>query len=178
VCHFKYVCLGEGNLIYFRDPSLESVSNEFFPDGFPDSKMFHTGFVSILSGPTIKTVIYRNKSYQLDSHIVVNKTGYVDVESFSENPIHYLLDNVIPHFAASRIFNLSFEHGIQVFEGKSRSFSNCTFNKNTDNSSELCNNRLLDDWRYFMNNPPIFLEEQNMVCFNDLVAGIILLYFK
>ena len=175
-CHFRNVCLFENRLQYFKHPFLESVESEYFPNGFPDSQMLYVGYIS----PEPLTVnVFENMSFPTtDSKFHVHGVGLVDHNSMSHNYAHYLIDNVIPHLIAMKIFNLPIESGVQVFDDR------CSYMRNehpawplygVTNSSltyqEACTYKLNTMWKFFFDRPPIFTKDESILCFRDLVVG-------
>jgi len=185
-CRFRNVCLSnDGQLAYY-------VSNQTFkhtpPEFLPWTGMFHVGH---LRGPTIpiKTVV---------DHVPATASWhdpatpvFLDAVSWSFNYGHYLIDNVLPSWFASRIFNLPFSSIQQLFETRCRQFTTLDakfadqkvgYNHSLGTYGQACLARVEGMHHHFFERPPLFVDELIKpggavaaaaagLCFNTLVAG-------
>lgn len=186
-CKFRNVCLSpDGQLAYY-------VSNQTFkhtpPEYLPWTGMFHVGH---LRGPTIpiKTVV---------DHVPTAATWhdpatpiFLDAVSWSFNYGHYLIDNVLPSWIASRIFNLPFFSIQQLFETRCRQFTTLDakfadekvgYNHSLGSYGQACLARIEGMHHHFFERPPLFIDElikpggavalagAGSLCFKTLVAG-------
>ena len=185
VCHFRNVCLNEGKLLYFQKPILRSLPNEFH-----DLNKFialgtvrDLGTADVAAKDTRYLEVELVSNFSFPKHAHPHKLGLLDDVSLSYNIGHYLIENVIPHFAAANIFNLDISDGVQVFQNPCHYFG---LNNPTEQGfpTVVMNGTVLDGdihdiclatitslYPYFFNHKPLFSEQENMLCFDSAVAG-------
>jgi hypothetical protein len=111
-----------------------------------------------------------------------SKVAFLDANSWSFNYGHYLIDNVIPTFISSRIFNLPYAGQQQLFETKCEQFSvlpvdfahrTVTYDANLGTYQQACLANIEGKHEHFFDYAPMFLDEMknSTVCFKKLMLG-------
>ena len=184
-CKFRNVCLIKGKLtFYMSNHSSKHTPAEYLPEGFKGS-MFYTGHLRGHTMP-VQTVVGPVPQGDVPMH---DLPTFLDAVSWSFNYGHYLIDNVLPVYIASRIFNLPFSSAQQLFETKCRQFTTLPakfanepvgYNRSLGSYSQACLARVEGMHAYFFNHAPLFVDElvagrgvpaAGDVCFRTLVAG-------
>ena len=191
-CKFRNVCLINGQLTYYiSNHTAKHTPVEYLPDGFgKGASMFHVGHLRGHTMP-IKTVVDHAPSAATPGSGVVWHDPavpvFLDAVSWSFNYGHYLIDNVLPTYFASRIFNIPFGSIQQLFETRCRQFTTLEakfadnkvgYNQSLGTYSQACLARVEGMHHYFFKRAPMFVDEikkkpapLNNVCFKTLVAG-------
>lgn len=199
-CKFRNLCLIDGHLTYYiNNYTAKHIPVEYLPEGMQKGggAMFHVGHLRGNTLP-IKTV---TGHIPVDGSITWHNPSvpiFLDANSWSFNFGHYLIDNVIPSWIASRIFNIPFGSIQQLFETKCKQFTildrsfadnQVGYNKSLGTYSEACLSRIEGMHGHFYKHSPLFLDELHSypatrptnpkekksrppsICFRTLVAG-------
>jgi hypothetical protein len=116
-CYYKNVCLVNGTLTFYQRMG-GNVPEEYTPSGF-GGNIHHLSYLRGFTMPisTVSGSIPPGSTYH-DVNLM-----FLDSNSWSFNYGHYLHDNIIPTFAASKVFHLPFNNSQQIFETSCRLFS-------------------------------------------------------
>lgn len=118
-CLLRNVCFSQGNLTYFVTAFHNSIyPKDYLPEGF-NGNVVHTGHLRGFTVPIQTQVGLIPLNYEWSNSSV----AFFDANSWSFNYGHYLIDNVIPTFIATKLFNFPYRNIQQVFETKCRLFS-------------------------------------------------------
>jgi hypothetical protein len=178
VCMFNNICSLNGTLTYFvSERTKETVPTEYLPEGF-GGNMFFTGHLRGLTLP-IKTVVGKIPLNFKYHHV---RLMFLDANSWSYNYGHYLNDNVIPTFAAAKVFNVPFEGSQQMLETYCGQFSTLEagfadkvvdYNRSMGSYRQACLAKFEGLWKFFYDHPPIYLDKMQTteVCFEKLIGG-------
>lgn len=174
-CLYRNVCIVDGSLVYYDRNS--NVPEDYLPKGF-GGNIHHIGYLRAFTLP-MKTV---KGSIPGDFKFSDMNITFLDANSWSFNYGHYLLDNVIPTFAASKIFNLPYLGVQQLFETNCRLFSTLepsfsdrivTYNHSMGSYREACLAKLDTMWAHFFDRPPLYIDnlKSTSLCFKKLIGG-------
>jgi hypothetical protein len=177
-CHYKNICLVNGSLVYYHKYSQsELVPKEYLPAGF-EGNVNHLSYLRGFTMPitTVYEVIPKNAKFHTTKYL------FLDSNSWSFNYGHYMNDNVMPTFVASKLFNFPLEEAQQLFETRCRLFSTLEpsfserlvqYNKSMGSYAHACMEKLTNLWSHFYNYPPLFIDDlrQETLCFSNLITG-------
>lgn len=179
-CHYRNVCLVNGSITYFQKYSKDGqVPKEYLPEGF-DGNVNH---LSYLRAFTMPVVTHYGPIDMSKSTFHPIKYTFLDSNSWSFNYGHYLNDNVMPTFVASKLFDFPIEESQQLFETSCRLFSTLeeafsnrvvAYNRSLGTYRQACMNRLETMWPHFYNHPPLFIDKLSQdkgLCLQHLVTG-------
>eukprot|EP01038_Epipyxis_sp_PR26KG_P017163 gene17163-23644_t len=178
ICKFDNICWVDNQLVYYEDPI---ITNEV-PIDFRFGQLFLQYGEAYHLKLNLKII---SESLPTDIPFVDAKVGYLDAHSNSYNYGHYLIDNVIPHFIASRIFNTDTEFSFsrQIFFSSCKNFGSqplsimahrkVPFNESMGSFRQACLEKLNKMWIHFFDYPPFYLETvyNNNRCFKSIIAG-------
>lgn len=177
-CHYRNVCLVNGTLTFFQKyPKDGPVPAEYLPSGF-GGNVNHLSYLRAFTMPV--STEYSAIPAQYPFHNV--KYAFLDANSWSFNHGHYLNDNVMPTFAASKLFRFPLEEAQQVFETKCRLFSTLEeafshrvvqYNRSLGTYQQACLNRLNSMWPHFYNHQPMYVDDlrSQSLCFKNMITG-------
>lgn len=176
-CLYKNVCFVNGAFTFFQRNS--SVPKDYLPEGFKDGNVNHLAYLRAFTVP-VKTVTGKiSKDYKYSP---VDLT-FLDANSWSFNYGHYLNDNIIPTYFASKLFNLPFGNNTQqLFETNCRLFSILeegfsnkivTYNHSMGTYRKGCLEKIDLMWDHFYDHRPLYLDDmqQSTLCFRKLITG-------
>jgi hypothetical protein len=177
-CVFRNVCFVNGDLTYFVTGFHRlNVPIDYLPEGF-NGRMTHVGHLRGFT-KTVKTVVGTiPTSYEWSNKSLT----FFDANSWSFNYGHYLIDNVIPAFAAAKLFNLKFVNTQQIFETKCRLFTTLEeafsqravdYNRSLGTYQDTCLKHIDGFAKYFFDSSPLYLDEMEgkSLCFKKLFTG-------
>ncbi len=186
-CHFKNVCINQGEIMYFKDPVLQHLSKTYFPSaGMIDESIFDKLLSVQLPhyNNMVRFDIRDDIPFPQDAPRGPARIGFLDKVSHVWNIGHYLLDNTLPHFVASRIFGLPFDEGVQVFREQCSDYlhdlpTSLPARENVIIDNDLFQGNLRESGLqmikqltpFFLNYDSIFHEKEHVMCFPDLIAG-------
>ncbi len=177
-CKFRNMCLVNGTLTYFQQYKEDGhVPQDYLPKGF-NGKIHHLSYLRGFTMPIETRYGPIPDSYPFHS----TKIMFLDANSWSFNYGHYLNDNVIPTFVASRIFNLPFVGSQQIFETNCRRFSTLgddftnrvvTYNRSMGTYQHACLEKLDKLYKYFYDHAPLYanLLTDKILCFDTMISG-------
>lgn len=179
-CHYRNMCLVNGTLTYYQKYLRDAVPKEYLPIGFDNGKIHHLSYLRGFTMPIATeygaippTATFHNIPYI-----------FLDSNSWSFNYGHYINDNVIPTFVASRLFNFRFEDSQQLFETSCTRFSTLepafankivTYNRSMGTYKNACLHRINSLYKHFYDHPPMFVDDpvnaQRTICFKNMISG-------
>lgn len=179
-CLFRNLCSVQGQLTYYSKYSKTDsiqVPLEYLPKGFKGN-IFHVAYLRAFTLPIKTTYGSIPEEYSFSK----TDLTFLDANSWSFNYGHYLIDNVIPAFMASKLFNLQFDGSQQLYETTCRLFSILepafsdrivTYNRSMGTYQQACLAKLNGMNHYFFNNQPMYLDQlqNNNICFKKLIVG-------
>jgi hypothetical protein len=182
-CLFRNVCLVDGDLTFYISANKNAYLSEmkdYLPEGFDNGNMIHTGHLRGFTMP-IKSVV---GAIPKDFGYHHSKIAFLDANSWSFNYGHYFIDNVIPTFAAAKLFNIPFTGTQQIMETNCRLFSTLEeafsyrkvdYNHSLGTYQTACLGRFDKLWVHFFDNAPIYADalkkDSKTMCFKRLIAG-------
>lgn len=177
-CHYRNICLVNGTLTYFQKyPKDGPVPQEYVPAGF-EGNVNHLSYLRGFTMPV--STEYRRIPSEYAFH--TTKYMFLDSNSWSFNYGHYLNDNVMPTFVASKLFQFPMEEAQQIFETNCRLFSTLepafadravAYNRSMGSYRQACLNKLDKLWPHFYNHPPLYVDDyrSKTLCFRNMVTG-------
>ncbi len=175
-CLYKNVCMVNGDFsFYVRKNS--STPKDFTPEGFGGN----VNHLAYLRGFTVPVHTVTGEIPTDYKYSPIDLT-FLDANSWSFNYGHYINDNVLPTYYASRLFNLPFIGSQQLFETNCQKFSTLdqsftnrlvTYNHSMGTYHQACLEKVDKMYDHFFDHRPLYLDQMKdqTLCFKRLMTG-------
>jgi hypothetical protein len=176
-CLYTNVCFINGAFTFYVN-NASSTPKDYTPEGFSGGNVNHLSYLRGFTMPVHTTVGGVPLGY---NYSPVNLT-FLDANSWSFNYGHYINDNVLPTYYASRLFDLDFNNVQQLFETNCRLFSTLeegfskrviTYNHSMGTYRKGCLDKIDGMYHHFYNHRPLYVDDlmTSNMCFRQLVTG-------